>query len=248
MQIRKIPSAQHLVRYYNDDPEKVCKEIVKSAESPPRFSYGPFIEMLTSAIRFHEPLAELEAAIKQGVSNERTRGIYLDLLPHAYRYLTSSRYTYIQPFGDRLTYNAGRGLIIPVSPICFMGTGAELVVPHISLWRNDVMDGKRLSLFATIFDDVIRRDPDFQMASLEFVDLSAPKRSGPRHLTVTPFRDIPLLGKAETTAMLEVLHAGLAMAEIRLSSKSRIASNVQQRTDNREQPDKNQGDFFIQPA
>lgn len=220
MQVRKIPSAQHLVRFLDSDPHKIAKAIVRSAESPPHFSYAPLVTMITSAIRLGESIDSLKLSIAKSVKNERTRHIYLDVLPCLFGYLTNRARTYIQPFGERLAFNAGRGLVVPVTPMCLIGTGHSLVIPHISLWRVDVMTKPRLSLFSTIFADVLNQEPDFAEAELEFVSLSAAGPEAPRMVNVTPFRDIPLLCKSELVELLELLHAGLDLAEKQLAANA----------------------------
>lgn len=233
MQIRKIPSAQHLVRFLDSDPRRIASAIVRSMESPPHFSYAPLVTMITSAIRLGEAITSLKTSIEKSVSNERTRKIYLDVLPCLFGYLTKRARTYIQPFGERLAYNAGRGLIVPVTPICLIGTGESIVIPHISLWRVDVMTKPRLSLFSTIFADVLKQEPDFATAELEFVNLCAAKPKAPRTVNVTPFRDIPLLSKGELVELLELLHAGLDLAERHLAAKANASTVSTQRKDSR---------------
>jgi len=82
------------------------------------------------------------------------------------------------------------------------------------------MTKPRLSLFSTIFADVLNQEPDFAEAELEFVSLSAAGPEAPRMVNVTPFRDIPLLCKSELVELLELLHAGLDLAEKQLAANA----------------------------
>jgi hypothetical protein len=81
------------------------------------------------------------------------------------------------------------------------------------------MTTARLRLFATAFSDVVRQEPDYESAEIEFVDLSAKNSKSPRELRVTSFRDIQLLTRAELREQLELLHAGIALAERVIASR-----------------------------
>jgi hypothetical protein len=169
--------------------------------------------MIATAIRLGESLVDLQAAVQKSLKNERTRKIYLDVLPVLFHYLTNRTRTYISPISDAWGYNAGRGLNIPVRPVCLIGTGSTAVLPHLSLWRGREMTAARMRLFATTFSNVVSQEPDYETAEIEFVDLSAKNSKSPREVRVTPFRDIQLLTPAELREQLELLHAGILLAE-----------------------------------
>jgi len=139
-------------------------------------------------------------------------------------------------------YDIAPDIRIPFHPQFIYGQGGRLHVPWFSLWRSSPLQGKPLSLFASIVDEILLNDADLEQARFQIIiDLSRPKGEEERRLRVIDAREIPRLTEQEKRAMLEMFADGYRRARERFAGVTRPAKAGR---DDARRPDPKQGDMF----
>lgn len=107
--------------------------------------------------------------------------------------------------------------MVPFEPPMIYGVGGQLYFPWFSFWRSNPIAKERLSLFVTLVEEVLLQDPDLETARFEILDFSCSAPKKPRTLTVIDARDVPRVGAARKTEMLEAFAEGYFRALEELS-------------------------------
>ena len=80
------------------------------------------------------------------------------------------------------------------------------------------MNLERLSLFATIVDDVLFQDPDLENAEFKILDFSAPAPGKKRGLKIINAQGVPRLSSERKAEMLSTFAEGYFLAEAELAA------------------------------
>lgn len=240
----RVPTLQHMARHWRDDPDLVRRAFVRLALNPPQFSYDPLYGAIRDMLVLGLPYEQIEDGIRKGVKREWVRDVLLEVLP-----LIRDHFSTITPdFPPQdvapRKYRAARDFIIPFRPPLVYGIGGQLYLPWFSFWRSGALAGKRLSLFLTIIDELMRDDPDLEQARLEVLDFSIPDGEKKRVLRVVNAREIPRLGIVERDAMLATLAEGYRRAVLELAGKP----DKTEKKDDRPTREDGQGDMFPDPG
>ena len=130
--------------------------------------------------------------------------------------------------------------MVPFEPPMIYGVGGQLYFPWFSFWRQNPLARERLSLFATLVDEVLLQDPDLETARFEVLDFSAP--NGERELTVIDAREIPRIDEAKKLQMLSTFAEGFFLAQAELKKAPEKGAE-----DREEKRDPDQPTFFDDP-
>lgn len=210
-----VPSLQHLARNWRNNVVAVQKALVRLAQNPPTFSYKP----LHSAVRDMLVLRVPHDQILDGIGRIKRRDVrenLLSVLPLIREHFAGVAPDFVQAV-DRRYYPVGRGLMVPFEPPLIYGVGGQLYFPWFSFWRQNPLATERLSLFATLVDEVLLQDADLEDARFEILDFSVPKGESERTLVVINVQDIPRIEHGRKIEMLEIFAEGFARAMAELS-------------------------------
>ncbi|TIQ28750.1 MAG: hypothetical protein E5X48_31065 [Mesorhizobium sp.] len=202
----RVPSLQHLARNWRDDPEIIARILVRLVLDPPRFSYNPLYSAVRDLLVLGVPYDQVVEGIRR-VKRESVRNNLLGVLPLIRDHFAGITPDFYQTIGKRY-YPVGRGLMVPFEPPMIYGVGGQLYFPWFSFWRSNPIAEERLSLFVTLVEEVLLQDPDLEDARFEILDFSCPDPKSPRRLTVIDARDVPRVGAARKTEMLEAFAQG----------------------------------------
>lgn len=223
----RIPTLQHLVRNWRDEPQKISSALVRLALNPPTFNYNPLYSAARDLLVLQVPYEDVARGIELKVTRPTVRRILLEVLP-----LINSHFSGLSPdffqTVERRQYPIGRGLMVPFDPPMIYGIGGQLHFPWFSFWRQNPLSSERLSLFVTLVDEILFQDPDLEGAKFEILDFSCPKPSLPRSLTVLNAADIPRVSRDRKREMLEVFAEGyyLALEELANARPRRDSENA----------------------
>lgn len=220
LKLDKFPTVLNAVRFYHADVQVVRRRFVSFAKNKPTFSYFDLRKIACQSIDLHQSAATLEATIRCGVKRADVRNRYLEVLPLLLQYIDQQKPNFIQSLGHSFTYPAGRGLIVPIDPPFVIGTSAGIVVPYMSFWKVNPLKADQMSLLCTLVRDVLEREPDYEEATLQFVDMSVPSGCASRSLRVTNLVDVPRLQPTEVAGMLDVLREGMTLAARDLATET----------------------------
>lgn len=233
----KVPSVQHLSRNWHPNSDVIKNKLVRLARKPPRFSYEQMFGAVVDLLLLRVPYEQIVEGINRGVRREAVKKNFLDLLPLVNRYFAGLAPDYYQSVARRY-YPAGRGLLIPFDPPLIYGTEGTVHFPWFSFWRRNPLSGKRLSLFASLVDDILLQDPDLEGAKFAILDFSAPAANRPRELLVIDATRIPRLSKEVVSEMLAVFAKGFLGAKAELAATPRTSPETGRTTDDEsDQPD-----------
>lgn len=237
----KVPSLQHLVRNWRDDPHRTAKVLVRLALNPPTFNYNPLFGAVKDMLLFKQPYEQIVEGITRGVKRPGVRENILGVLPLIRGHFEDISPDFVQAV-DRRYYPVGRGIMVPFEPPLVYGIGGQLYFPWFSFWRRNPLALKRLSLFMTLVDEVLLDDPDLSDADFHLLDFSAPVAGSARQLRIISSRDIARVSEDEKLAMLATFAEGYFLAHSHLSKEQ----SRKDADDKREQPQSEpaQGDMF----
>ncbi|KUJ05166.1 hypothetical protein D7Y51_18370 [Stenotrophomonas maltophilia] len=85
-------------------------------------------------------------------------------------------------------------------------------MPWFSFWRSNPLSGVRLSLFATIIDEIVEQDPDLECAEVTILDFSASSAASPRELKKIKLEEIERVDRENLVEMLRVYVSGYEAA------------------------------------
>jgi hypothetical protein len=235
----KVPSLQHLARIWQPNPERIQRVLVRLTQSGPNFSYEPLFDLVRDMILLRVPYDQIVEGVKRGTKQETVRQNFLGLLPLIRDYFEGVEPTFVQAVAQRL-YPVGRELAVPFRPPLIYGASGRLHFPWFSFWRSNPLAAERLSLFASIVDDLLLQDSDLEGANFEVLDFSAPVPGAGRELRVIQASSIPRLSEERKIEMLAVFAEGFRLA------REEIANNVIVEHDNDDdiQRDTNQLGLF----
>jgi len=210
----RIPSVQHLARNWRDSPETIARALVRLALNPPRFNYNPLYSAVRDLLVLNVPYNQVVEGIRR-IKRVKVRDNLLSVLPLIRDHFAGVSPDFYQNV-DKRYYPVGRGLMVPFEPPMIYGIGGQLYFPWFSFWRQNPLVSERLSLFATLVDEVLMQDPDLENARFEILDFSCPGPKVGRSLKVLDAKDIPRLDDSRKAAMLEKFADGyfLALAEL----------------------------------
>lgn len=211
----KVPSLQHLARAWDPNPDRIRRTLMALALNGPTFSYQIIYELIGDLMLSKIPYSQVENAIKTRVRQESVRSNFLELLPLVRDQLSGISPAFIHRVAPRY-YPIGRGLAVPFAPPFIYGLNGDIHLPWFSFWKSNPLDGKRLSLFITIIDEVLMQDPDLDQSFVTILDFSAAESGGARQISVIPARDIPRLCRSELSAMLSTFVQGYEAACVAL--------------------------------
>lgn len=216
----KVPSLQHLARIWHSDPEVIKRVLVGLTKHGPTFTYDPLYGAVRDLLLLKVPYEQVVDGIRRHTARENIRENFLSVLPLIREHFEGVSATFVQSVTQRF-YPVGRDLMIPFQPPLIYGAEGLIHFPWFSFWRSNPLAGEKLSLFATIVDDVLLQDPDLEDAKFVILDFSALSPKMPRTLNVTQAGDIPRLSDIRKREMLAVFSQGyeLARAEIALNEK-----------------------------
>jgi hypothetical protein len=206
-----VPTAQHLARNWNADPDRICKNLVRLALSPPNFNYALLFRLARDMLVFNQPYGDIVAAVHR-IGRKDLRAKFLEILPLLRDHFEGVNPDYFEDVEPRM-YSVGRGLLVPFAPPFIYGVGGQLYFPWLSFWRSNPLADERLSLFVTIVEQVLLNDPDLETAVFQIVDFSAPASASSRELRVIQATDIPRLTDARLREMLDAFAEGYFRAQ-----------------------------------
>lgn len=215
----RVPSLQHLARNWRPDAERVKWQLVELVNNPPTFNYTPLYGAVRDLLVFRQPYEEVVRGIERYVRRDDVRENFLEVLPLLSEHFARVSPDFVQSV-ERRYYAVSRDLLVPFEPPILYGIGGRLYFPWLSFWRSNPLASERLSLFVTIVEDILLRDPDFEQATFEILDFSVQARGEGRELSVIDSREIPRLTEMAKTEMLRVFAEGYLMAEAELSRKA----------------------------
>jgi hypothetical protein len=218
----RIPSLQHLCRNWSPDPKIIQKNLIELVDSPPNFSYTPLRKAAFDILLYRQPIDEIMKGLQRKEKRENVLKNFREVLILMESHFAAVRPIYVQT-PDRRSYSVDRDISIAFEPALVFSHEKTLVFPWFSYWRNNPLQGRSLSLFVTIVDDILFQDPDLDIAQFQILDFSAPKtpkgRSSSRVLKVLLANDIPRVNNSEKQEMLQVFIAGYRAAQQELSSR-----------------------------
>jgi hypothetical protein len=211
----KIPSLQHLSRNWRESPAQIQKELVRLAKNTPIFNYNPLFPAVNDLLVLGQSYEQVHNGIKIGVKRENVRNNFLEILPLIRSHFDGVSPNFYQTIAKRY-YPIGRDLFIPFSPPLIYGVGGQIYFPWFSFWRTNPLQGKNLSLFVTLVEEMLLQDPDLEEAKFEILDFSVAKGSRDRTLLVLDAHDIPRVPDSEKLEMLEIFAEGFLRAQEQL--------------------------------
>jgi hypothetical protein len=206
----RVPSVQHLARNWRSDPAAIARILVRLAENPPIFNYNPLFGAVRDLLVLGVPYEQVVEGIKK-IKRAMVRDNLLGVLPLIRDYFDGVTPDFFQSI-ERRYYPVGRGLMVPFEPPMIYGVGGQLYFPWFSFWRQNPLADQRLSLFATIVDEVLMQDPDLESARFEILDFSCPGPKQPRILRVINAQDIPRINETRKAEMLQAFAEGYFLA------------------------------------
>jgi hypothetical protein len=213
----KVPSVQHMARNWRDTPDGVRRKLVALAKHPPQFTYDPLFAAVRDMLVFRIPYAQVVEGIGRAEKRPWVREILIEALP-----LIGDHFAGIEPDGPprrvaRRYYPLARDILIPFEAPLEYSVKGQVRFPWFSFWRSNPLADKRLSLFVTIVEEVLRQDPDLDRALFQILDFSIPEGERKRRLLIIDTRDIPRLDDGEKRSMLEVFADGYRLARAELA-------------------------------
>jgi hypothetical protein len=202
----RVPSLQHMVRNWRNDPDLIKRSLVTLARNPPIFNYNPLFGAVQDLLILKVPYKDVEEGIRR-IKREGVRNNFLGVLPLIRQHFEGISPDYYQTIDKRL-YPIGRGLSVPFEPPMVYGVEGHLTLPWLSFWRRYPLAKERLSLFVTIIDEILMQDPDLENASFRILDFSCPSPTEPRELKIIEARDIERVDDGTKKAMLDVFAEG----------------------------------------
>ena len=228
----RIPSLQHLVRNWRDEPRLVEKSLVRLADDPPRFSYNPLFGAVYDLLVLKVPYEQVVAGVTR-IKREKVRDNLLGALPLIRDHFEDVHPDFFQSV-ERRYYPAGRGLMVPFDPPLIYGVGGQLYFPWFSFWRANPLSAERLSLFVTLVEEVLLQDPDLEGARFKILDFSVPRGESTRSLLITDARFIERIADKRKAEMLDIFAEGYFKA---LDTLARRAHSDEKRPDPANDPD-----------
>ncbi|MFC5441662.1 hypothetical protein [Rhodanobacter ginsenosidimutans] len=210
----KVPSLQHLSRIWHPEPKVIARTLIALTRNSPTFSYAPLYDAVRDMCLFKIPYQDVIRGFEQRIQRKQVRDNFVGLMPLISEYFEGAHPTFFQDITPRL-YPVGRDLQIPFNPPFLFGSENGICFPWLIFWKKNPLTGQRLSLFATVVDNVLLQDPDLDTAKFQLVDFSAPGPKFSRELRVVDASLVPRVSAAELREMLGVFAEGykLAMAE-----------------------------------
>lgn len=209
----KVPSLQHLARVYNNNPEKVKRNLLKVADGTPIFSYNPIYPFIIDYISLGVDYEQILKAINR-LKGDLARKNYAEIFPLIQEkfVLGMPKFVLTPPSS---AYPVSRDILVPFSPAMFYRIGSEQCLPWFIFWRANPLAGENFSLLATLVREMMDSNPDLSPASLQFIDLSAPNKKSPRRLQTFDMKDILIISNKRKIEMLKTFSEGyhLAVAE-----------------------------------
>jgi hypothetical protein len=215
-----IPSLQHLARNWRDDPDLVRKSLVGLARNPPQTSYASLNGATSDLLVLGLPYDQVEEGIRRGVRHPASREGVLEILPLLRDHFDTLTPDFPPHSVSRRFYPVARGLLIPFQPPLFYAIGGQRYLPWFSYWRGGSLEGKRLSLFATLAQEMMGQDPELDAARFHIVDFSIPKGEQQRQLRIIEGANVPTLPEADKRHMLDVWAEGFRRAQAELAADS----------------------------
>lgn len=227
----RIPSLQHMARTWNNSSDLVRREWVRLAKSPPQFSYDPLFGAIRDLLVLKIPYEQVEKGIKMGVKREWVRNLLLEVLPLIQNHFDSIHPDFPPQEVAVRYYFIDRDLKIPFKPPLMFAVGGQFYLLWFSFWRKKPLTGKRLALFMTIVDEIMKNDPDLDSAAFHILDFSIPEREEKRKLVVIDSQDIPRLSQTEKEEMLAVWAQGFRAAVVQVNGMSTPDKKHQEKDD-----------------
>lgn len=243
----KVPSAQHCARNYNDDPQRIAKDLVALVKGGPTFSYSPIYSAIVDMLVLDVPFEDVKRGIDEKIKREGLRSNFLSILELAHDYFQNEKPDFVNRVSERRYPLArspnGELLSIPFTPPMVYGVGGRLIFPWFIFWRSNPLRNEKLILFASIVKEILSQDPDLEDAEFEIHDYSAPDSKSQRRIQIIKAADLPNLSKLKRDEMLSNFAKGYFLAQQQLSSQRMHDADASQ--ENRaEEVDPRQGDFF----
>lgn len=233
----RVPSLQHLARNWRANPAIIARILVRLVLDPPRFSYNPLYSAVRDLLVLGVPYDQVVEGIRR-IKRESVRNNLLGVLPLIRDHFAGITPDFYQTIEKRY-YPVGRGLMVPFEPPMIYGVGGQLYFPWFSFWRSNPIAQERLSLFVTLVEEVLLQDPDLDNARFEILDFSCRDPKSPRALTVIDARNVPRVGTARKTEMLEAFAEGYFRALDELAKSPPSGDRSDDHT-----PDPNQPSLF----
>lgn len=237
----RVPSVQHLARNWNSRPNMIARALVRLAQNPPTFNYNPLYSATRDMLMLGVPYEDVVKSI-QKIRRENVRQNLLSVLPLIRDHFAGISPDFYQTI-DKRYYPVGRGLMVPFDAPMIYGVGGQLYFPWFSFWRTNPLKNERLSLFATIVDEILLQDPDLETARFDILDFSCPCPKQPRALRVINAHDIPRVTDDRKKEMLECFAEGYFQALKELAGTTPRPPSSDDRPDDRPY-DPNQPDLF----
>lgn len=230
----KVPSLQHLARLSSPDPVRVQRELVRLVKNAPNFSYEPLYKILRQRVSWNISWAQLQESIRLSSYSAQIKARYLDILPLLKSYVDSRDFEFMNTIVPR-HYYVSRDLQVPFAPPMICGKSSKLIFPWFIFWKDNPLKDERLSLFATLVQEILNQDSDLEEAEVEIVDLSYNKEHKSRILDVVQMSAIPCLAESRKVELLATFATGFAAAKAELAS---IPSDrdAKQAVDRRQRP------------
>ncbi len=111
-------------------------------------------------LALHMSYDEIVKGIKK-IGRKDVRENLLELLPLIKEHFENLSPDYAITVA-RTYYPLGKGLLIPFEPPLVYGIHGEVFLPWFSFWRSNPLSGKRLSLFVTLAEEMLRQIPDLE--------------------------------------------------------------------------------------
>jgi hypothetical protein len=129
--------------------------------------------------------------------------------------------------------------MVPFDPPLIYGLEGRIRFPWFSFWRTNPLTGVKLSLFASVVNEVLLQDPDLEDAEFTILDFSVPKSTRSRELRLIDAKDIPQISETAKTEMLTVFAEGYFLAEAALSGTTAEEGTTKRDSERRadDQPD-----------
>ena len=226
----KVPSLQHLARNWRSDAFQVKRQLVQLARNSPTFTYDPLFSAVQDMLVFGQPYEQIVEGMHRGIKRPDVLENYLGILPLIRENFDGLAPVFMQAVARRY-YPVSRDLRVPFQPPLIFGVGERIHFPWFSFWRRNPIDGKRLSLFVSVVEEVLLQDPDLENAKFEILDFSAPAPNQPRELCVVDARDVPRVSAEQKTKMLAIFAEGFSMAQAELAGMADPAEEGRQADD-----------------
>jgi hypothetical protein len=212
----KVPSLQHLARNWRGDPDKVRKTLVGLVRNSPTFTYSPLFGLVRDMLVFEQPYEQIVEGVIRGIKRQDVQDNFLGILPLIRDHFDGIVPTFVQPVARRY-YPIKRDLMVPFEPPMIYGVDGQIFFPWFSFWRQNPLEGERLSLFVTVVDEILSQDPDLEGSVFQILDFSSPNPKQPRVLSVLEAQNVPRVSEKEKIEMLSIFAEGYFLAQAELS-------------------------------